>query len=525
MRHRPIFSSRVTAAFLAIALVVAGPLAPAHAVPSARAVAAARAFGVERKVSPAPNLRPVPKLKHAPAHKRAPIRKKIGTKRPVPGTGEKVTGSPVKGTPSPGPPTTTVSTTTVSTTTVPSQTAFELTGPSAVNRLSAGVTFTGLTVNSWDPSSAVTRAKTILADVAFQNEWLMGAGLPNPEPSPGVYDFQGLDERLALAQATGGTPVMTLCGAPDWMKGGLPGQTNWSNFDAAPLPQYYGAFAQLAVTVAKRYPAIRYFQIWSELRGFWDSANNRWNYQAYTTFYNTVYDALKAYDPTLSVGGPYVVFGSSVGPQSNPSSIHGPWGTLDQRPLDVMSYWLAHKHGADFVAIDGSTAPIDQPETSPFLGVEKLAAITDWVRSQTSLPIWWSEVYPVDPSLSVSPDVAAAVTSDVLTTLALSGASVALLWQQAGPGGSCIGSCLWTDARQASGGQLTQTGTAVLRATSLLVPGAAITAVGDLPPAVSGFAVGAEVLLINTTSEPEIVATPQGALDLPAYAMTANPLT
>ena len=41
--------------------------------------------------------------------------------------------------------------------------------------------------------------------------------------------------------------------------------------------------------------------MWNELKGFWNARLNRWDYEAYTAFYNTVYDALKAYDPTLHV--------------------------------------------------------------------------------------------------------------------------------------------------------------------------------------------------------------------------------
>ena len=176
------------------------------------------------------------------------------------------------------------------------------------------MTQTQMTANDWDPPQALAREQRVMSHLPLQNEMLMGWGPTSPEPAPGVYDFTGLDLRLALMRATGATPVITLCCAPDWMKGGEPGQTDWSNLTAAPLPQYYEAFAQLAVRVAKRYPYVRSFQVWNELKGFFDPAENRWDYEAYTAFYNTVYDALKAYDPTLQVGGPYVVFDSWAGP-------------------------------------------------------------------------------------------------------------------------------------------------------------------------------------------------------------------
>ncbi|GAA2924093.1 hypothetical protein GCM10020221_20110 [Streptomyces thioluteus] len=41
----------------------------------------------------------------------------------------------------------------------------------------------------------------------------MGWGAENPEPAPGRYDFESLDERVALMRATGAVPVLT-CAAP-----------------------------------------------------------------------------------------------------------------------------------------------------------------------------------------------------------------------------------------------------------------------------------------------------------------------
>jgi hypothetical protein len=344
---------------------------------------------------------------------------------------------------------------------------------------------------------------------------LMGWGAGNPEPAPGVFDFTSLDARIGVIRSTGATPVITLCGAPDWMKGGLPGHTDWSKLEVAPLPQYYAAFAQLAVAVAQRYPDVRDFQVWNEMKGFWDASRNRWNYEAYTAFYNTVYDALKAYDPTLRVGGPYVVMSSYVGRQSNPSAISGAWGTLDQRPLDVITYWLAHKHGADFVAVDGSTAPRDAAQNSdPFAGVAKLTAITTWLKTQTSLPIWWSELYT---GPTTDPEEAAAITSSSLMALADAGASVALLWQEPHPGVS-VGPCLWTDTRQANGGQLTPTGTAVLALNASLASDAALHEIGALPVGVVGYAVNDHAVLINTAPGAETVVAPAGRVAMARYA-------
>ncbi|OLT10047.1 hypothetical protein BJF78_29420 [Pseudonocardia sp. CNS-139] len=64
---------------------------------------------------------------------------------------------------------------------------------------------------------------------------------------------------------------MTLCCAPDWMKGGEPGETDWSRIEVAPDPAHYADFAALAVDVARRYPQVRHFVVWNELKGFFDA--------------------------------------------------------------------------------------------------------------------------------------------------------------------------------------------------------------------------------------------------------------
>lgn len=315
----------------------------------------------------------------------------------------------------------------------------------------AGVTHTQYSADEGD-ASAVASAKGILKTVGpLENQHIMGWGADNPEPSPGKYDWTTLDQRMKLISDTAGTPVITLCGAPDWMKGGQAGQTDWNKLEVAPLPAHYADFANLAVTVAKRYPKVKYFQVWNEMKGLWDDGKNRWNYEAYTTLYNTVYDALKKYNKNLIIGGPYVSLNTYHDPDAagHPSSVKGAFGTVDQRDLDAISYWLKNKHGADFLDLDGGTNTRDGYFPSPADGAQMFQAVTKWLKQQSSLPVWWAEFYtPKDKANNSSPEA----VKDALTAMRDGGASVALLWSP-----QCDGAmpCLWTDTRKAGGGKAT----------------------------------------------------------------------
>ncbi len=138
------------------------------------------------------------------------------------------------------------------------------------------------------------------------------------------------------------------------MKGGQPGQTNWSLIEVAPTPDRYSDFANLALEVAKRYPDVQYFQVWNEFKGFWDGSKNRWNYEGYTQLYNLVYNKLKAFNSSIQIGGPYITmitYNNSLQYYWSPD-LRGPWGAIDTRVLDAIKYWLANANGADFITVD-----------------------------------------------------------------------------------------------------------------------------------------------------------------------------
>jgi hypothetical protein len=337
----------------------------------------------------------------------------------------------------------------------------------AAPTLQLGITHTEQSIDTKGVSpDAVARVETRLGShpSLLQNVHIMGWGVGNPEPSPGKFDWSSLDRRIDVVRRTGGTPVITLCCAPDWMKGGPSGRTDWTKLATAPAPEHYGDFAELAKTVALRYPDVTHFLVWNELKGFWDATAKRWRYEDYTALYNMVFDAVRSVRPNSLIGGPYVVMDSwAPGSTSHPSALQGPWGVVDQRALDVVDYWLAHAHGADFIAVDGSVTTKDKSDlVSPEQGAAKFAAITQWLRQRTSLPVWWAELYPIDfhNLQAISDATVAAAWDNALRALEEAGAVVVLYWEpQSNSSHRWLG--LWTSTYDPLGGLPTATWTAV----------------------------------------------------------------
>jgi hypothetical protein len=350
----------------------------------------------------------------------------------------------------PGPVAGPVTTTTV---TAPPTTARPpATTPNNVAALTVGWTHAQYSADAWFNPAAVASAESVLRTASpVQNQHIFGFGVLNPEPSPGVFDWASLDQRIDMIRRNGGVPTITLCCAPDWMKGGAPGTTDWTKIEIAPDPAHFDDFAQLSAEVAKRYPDVSHFLVWNELKGFWNNALNRWDYEGYTAMYNKIYTAVKAVRPDALLGGPYVVVDTWPNANtSNPSQLTGPWGVFDQRPLDVIEYWNRNKVGGDFVVLDGGIVNKTYTiSTDRVTAAAKLETITRWAKNVTGLPVWWGELYPIPPgNLSESEEAEAVMVA--LNYIAKGGGSVVLLWGPNGTG-DCWG-CLFTDVRYAGGG-------------------------------------------------------------------------
>lgn len=395
--------------------------------------------------------------------------------------------------------------------------------PIAYSQLDVGVTHgqNSLTSDA-DEGAAVAAAGLLQSASVYQNQHLMGWGADNPEPAPGVYQWASLDQRMSLIRRTAGTPVITLCCAPDWMKGGRAGQTDWSRLEAAPTPDHYADFARLAVQAAARYPDVRYFQVWNELKGFSDDANHRPGYEDYTTFYNVVYDALNAFNPGLQIGGPYAIFSTEPGDSAQyPSILRGPYGTVDQRSLDILSYWLEHKHGAQFVAVDASS--FDSKPQDVFGATRKFSDVDAWIRARTNLPIWWAEWY-VSPWGGTEYD---ANSQNALMTVALiemlrSGASVALRWQpEADPGRN--DEAVWSSTKQQHGGQPFPFYYSAGIFRNSFRAGTPIFASVSSSPTVASLAGPKATLLVNKSRQALVVQIESSTVVLEGYAVRLVP--
>lgn len=322
--------------------------------------------------------------------------------------------------------------------------------PEGVSRFETGVTHTQYSLDAWGDAAAVKRGKQLLtAACRYQNQHIMGWGADNPEPALGVYKWDSLDARLNLIRSMRATPVITLCGAPDWMKGGVAGQTDWQRLEVAPLREHYGDFAELARQVALRYPDVQYFQVWNEMKGLWKPEINNWDYVAYTELYNKVYDALKSVNPKIKVGGPYLVIEGT-------GSQRGDWATeppIRVRQWDIINYWLGHKHGADFITLDkGVTDYHDKTaysEAAAMALTHYFEDVARQIRAKTALPLWWAEYYGDQQG---DHDFVAAHYASIMQHMIKGGTAVALLWQPQDEGNE-LKEALFSDTRQAGGGQ------------------------------------------------------------------------
>ncbi len=363
-----------------------------------------------------------------------------------------------------------------------------------------GFTHTGVSANNVTQEFEQAVAGNLAGTPMLQNQHIMGFGALNPEPYPGQYFWEDLDSRMNVMRQSRATPVITLCCAPDWMKGGPEGPTEESawgeHLEDAPYPEHFDDFAKLSAAVATRYKDVKYFMVWNEFKGFWKDHAKPADYKGYTQLYNKVYDAVKAARPDALVGGPYLGFDSNSG---GDSELRGDWGVVNQNVLDAFNYWYENKKGADFIVVDGASVT-DAHELLPdeFGALSKFSAVTKWLREKTDdLPVWWSEWYfvPEDGTKWDEPK-RLAVQAVSMMEFARSGVATALYWNPQAKQGPCQG-CMW----EPRSGALTPTGRLVTGFAKWFPAGAQLESVESSDPAVRVLAQPEQLLLVNTTDK------------------------
>jgi hypothetical protein len=281
----------------------------------------------------------------------------------------------------------------------------DLSSQIGISQFMMGVTRTQLD----EGPSTLAGHRLIGQALSIQNVFIYGWGTDNPEPFKGYYDWSSLDERVEDIESSGSQVMLSLCCAPDWMKGS-------SDIEAAPLPQYFGDFARLAAQVAERYSDVTIFQVWNELKGF------QGDYLAYTALYNDVYDAVKAVRPDAQLGGPYL----------------GVLPGVPQEDRAVYTHWLNHKQGGEYILLDGG--PLPETNNDEF-GSTIFSDWINWIRKQphggTTLAIGWAEIFTrglPDSSPLAAAHYNATFADDIIKNILL-GVSYALQWGTSSPNG------------------------------------------------------------------------------------------
>ena len=321
-----------------------------------------------------------------------------------------------------------------------------LSAPLVKSRFHIGVTHTH---GFWEYGNqqAVERATNLLIKgIGFQNQHIMGWGAGNPEPESGVFQWNDLDHRVELMNSIDTPMIITFCTAPGWMKG----TDDWA-MEEDVQDAYTDDFASLCTSVAIRYPQVMYFQVWNEMKGYWSSSLNNWDYIRYTALYNTVYDAVKSARPDARLGGPYLVVqgdgGSELGKSGRDTFV--PVGSRD---WDVINYWLENKHGADFFCIDYGL--IDYHDPNQYSKADKMkltkhfGRIVQQISAKTDLPIIISEFY--GGSDETDAQFTAANHASCYYHATINGAAVGLIWN---PEEGEIDNYLFTDTQSPDGGQ------------------------------------------------------------------------
>jgi hypothetical protein len=417
-----------------------------------------------------------------------------------------------------------------------------------------------------DHQAAINNVKSLIKQsITYENTYLMAWGAPDPWPNPNTKEPNNwgyLDSRMRLIQETGGTPVLSLSEAPWWMKGILQsdGSTHmlqaseeWSDaaYGSRVLDNKMNAWLHLVQRSAERYMAspynVRSFQVWNELKGYYNPITHAYDYNnspgnpdgnnaqhGYTYMYNQVYnrlmqvaDELHIPRTEIQVGGPYVSINSFGNPNNSSNSVlRTTYANYDMKTLNVITYWLQHKVGGQFIALDGANINDDNINPAdPFVAAEKFADVTKWVRSldnkqypgATTLPIWWSEWYAAPYGNDARDDYNNAIKAYAIINLIEAGGNVALSWG-GGTGLQQSDTGLWTDPTGPNGGQPRPWYDSYRAFKEYFSPGTSLhKTIPSKAKIVAALASDTHIMLVNLTAKPQAAAVGDKVFSLAPY--------
>lgn len=447
----------------------------------------------------------------------------------------------------------------------------------SVSSYEPGVTFmqnTFKTVGTPYPTQ-VAKMKTLMADgVKFLNQHIMGFGTVSPwvDPSSPLPDNWGsLDTRInhmrdMKAQNPNVELVLTLCCAPKWMRPPPWDQQDFgtdangeSYLDKAPIydPQdsnggMHEKYAILAAEAAKRYPDVKYFVVWNEMKGMYDG-NFQWtnpvtgqsgtgsmNYDRYIDLYNRIWDKIKAVRPDAKVGGLYyVVEGSGSGPAGDnfpgitPSFANA--NPISPRQLATLDQWLIRKHGADFISVDKGIYMGSGKDLYPYTEQQRMTLIHwfgDVVKQIKNRPvyngqplykgepIWYSEDYVRADGMTPAPTYGnytpppldggimqyeTAALASMLFYELKAGTGVSLRWAPEEERQSDINQYLFTSTQLSGGGQPNDNYSVYKAYNDHFKKGTQLYKVTTTDNKINVLASNQKILLINTYDVPKVV--------------------
>jgi hypothetical protein len=437
------------------------------------------------------------------------------------------------------------------------------------SQLLTGMTHHDNSLKEGEPT-AINKAKNLIKDaISYQNTPIMAWGISDPWPDPNQTEpsnWNSLDERLKLIIDTGGIPIITLCEAPWWMKGQL--QSNgttrlvthdeeWAQiaFASRILDNKMDKWSRLVQRVAERYMVapynVRHFLVWNEMKGYYNPMRNQWDYttssgdpsgpnarHGYTYMYNRVYNTLrnvataKGIDPnTIKVGGSYASLktwaATDAGgyPTSETLLMNKPYGTYDQRDVDVMKYWLQNKAGAGLIAYDSANRNHDNVNiVNPYIANSKFQDTVRWIRSlndttykgAATLPIFYAEWYS-NPYDTIERNYTSSVKADGAIKFIKVGGSTMLPWGGVETTNLKTNPSLYTNTNTPTGAQPTPWYYAYKSLKNYFGRGTKLYKASSSSADLSVLASASKTMLVNKTSVSKTVSVNNVLVSLNAY--------